>query len=113
MNKGYLLRIISIFLLYFISCASMMPTDTQIEKAYNNGQIRIGSTQQEVINAGIVPVPLAGCVKQKITSEGTMELWDFATRVCGANLSNSYILIFKNGTLIEIRSVTSIYDVTF
>lgn len=90
----------------------MMPTDTQIERAWNSGKIRIGSTQQEVYNAGIQPT-YSGCVKQKITADGTMELWDFASNVCGANLANSYVLIFRDGRLIEIRSVSSIYDLAF
>lgn len=109
--RGYLF----LFLLMVVcltSCASMLPTDTQIERAYNKGQIRIGSTQQEVLNAGIQPT-YSGCVKQKVTSNGTMELWDFATKVCGANLANNYVLIFQNGVLIEIRSVTSVYDMSF
>lgn len=110
--RGYLPILVLMVVLYFISCASMMPTDTQIERAWNSGKIRIGSTTQEVYNAGIQPT-YSGCVKQKITADGTMELWDFATKACGANLANSYVLIFQDGRLIEIRSVSSIYDVGF
>ncbi|GEM_PF-6483867 len=99
-----------ILLIGFISllgCAGAL-TDVTIEKAYNSGQLRLGMTQAQV--AQIIRPTYSGCVKQSVTQDGTWVLWDFATKVCGANLANSYVLIFHNDQLAEIRSVKTVHD---
>ena len=91
-----------------LSCASVM-TDNKIENALNSNQIRLGSTKEDVSDAGIEPA-YHGCVKHKRTEEGLLELWDFSTDICTANTSNDYALVFRDGVLIEIRKVTSEND---
>jgi len=84
-------------------------TDKKIENALNSNQIRLGSTKEDVSDAGIEPA-YYGCVKHKRTQEGLFELWDFSKDICTANTSNDYALVFRDGALIEIRKVTSEND---
>ena len=98
-------------LIVFSSCGSLAPTDVLVERGYNSGQIYIGAPMNQVANA-LGGYPPSWCVKQKITADGNLVLWDLATsgNLCGANLASSYALVFKNGYLIEIRQVTNQLD---
>ena len=101
-----------LFLFIFSSFLSgCMAHDVQIDRAINSGQIYIGASVREV--AGIVGRPAPWCRKEKQTENGYMEMWDFATRSCGANLMHSYVLVFRNDSLTEIRTVQSMLDMQF
>lgn len=91
-----------------LSCTTVM-TDNKIENAVNSNQIHVGSTKEEVSNAGNEPA-YYGCVKHKSTKEGLLELWDFSQDMCSANTSNDYALVFQDGVLIEIRKIKSEND---
>ncbi len=90
-----------------LSCASM--TDNKIENAIKHNKIGVGSTKEEVGDAGIKPA-YYGCVKHKRTQEGLLELWNFSKDICSANTTNDYALVFRDGVLIEIRQVMSEND---
>ena len=91
-----------------LSCVAVM-TDNKIENALNSNQIRLGSTKEDVSDAGIEP-EYHGCVKHKRTEEGLFELWDFSKDICSAYTTNDYALVFQDGVLIEIRKVTNEND---
>ena len=103
--------LLTIGLLVLVGCGSLAPTDVQVQRAYNSGKIYIGAPMDQVANA-MGGYPPSWCVKQKITADGTLVLWDYATsgNLCGTNLAASYALVFKNGYLVEIRQVTNQLD---
>ena len=79
-------------------------TDEQIRQGIARGQIHLGASQWEVEQA--VRRPFTTCIQSKTTTEGTYEAWIYNGRgMCGSNFSQSYILIFKDGILTEIRQI--------
>lgn len=86
-------------------------SDNKIQDAINSNKIRIGSTKEEVGEAGIEPA-YYGCVKHKRTQEGLLELWNFSNDMCNSMTNNNYALLFRDGVLVEIREVTSENDLT-
>lgn len=101
--------LIMTFLLTACASGPFVFQDMRIREGITSGQIRIGCTQQDVLKVqGIRIMPY--CTKSKITADGQIDLWDFATKMCGVNLNESYALIFKNGLLIEIRTVKNQLD---
>ena len=100
--------LISILLLS-IGCIGF--TDQAITRGTQTGQIKIGASKQEVIS--VTGYPVFGCIKTRQKEDGTYEMWDFATRWCGTNWSASYVLIFRDDKLIEIRTVKDRLDMQF
>lgn len=86
--------------------------DIKIEEAVSSGEIWIGATKERV-RAVIGEPPFSFCIYQIRTKDGVYELWDFSSyksRFCGNNWARSYALVFKNDTLIEIRTINSVHD---
>lgn len=99
-------------LLALMSLAGCMAfDDARIRQAMQNGQLKIGTPKHEA-HAALGGQP-SFCVKRKMTSENSMELWDFVSTGCAANLTENYVLIFRNDTLAEIRTVHSQLDMQF
>ena len=96
-------KLFPLIFLTLLSCTPMTPTDKPIERTYDCGQKHISTTEHGILDAGIKPVDLAGCVKHKVTSEGAMELRDIAPKHYRANLVYGHIIIYRNGTLVEIH----------
>ncbi len=97
--------------LFLISC-SMMFTDQRIRESVKTGEIKIGNSQADVVN--VIGRPGDSCVRTRTAPDGNYELWDYAYGNCGGgNLIEAYALIFKDGTLIEIRTVRSELDMKF
>jgi len=106
MKKIFILILLVLLFGLFSSCSF---TDMKIRKGISNQQIRIGSSRDEV--AKITGYPWSYCIKKRVKSDGNYEMWDFASRGCsGANLTESYVFIFKNNELIEIRTVSNVFD---
>ncbi|MDP2755531.1 MAG: hypothetical protein Q8P40_14235 [Nitrospirota bacterium] len=97
--------------LIFLSVLSGCFTDVALTQGMQSGQIQLGSSKQQV--AAVAGYPAPGCVKSRMKEDGNYEMWDYATRWCGSNLQQSYVLIFKNDKLIEIRTVNSRLDMQF
>jgi hypothetical protein len=85
--------------------------DVKINKAVQTGQIQIGATKEDIAQVTEYPVPF--CKKTKTTAGGYYEMWDFASKPCGYNWNHSYVLIFKNNYLSEIRTVNNVSDMQF
>lgn len=99
-----------LFVAFLCSCTGFGFKDVLIRNGIKNNKIYLGCTQQEVVDTigGVSSM----CRKVRYTPAGTIELWDYASSSgsCGANLSESYALIFKNGILVEIRTVRNSLD---
>ncbi|HET6421154.1 MAG TPA: hypothetical protein VFG19_13415 [Geobacteraceae bacterium] len=102
--------IFTLLFIFLTGCAGMggMFEDVKIENALKAGHIYIGSDMDQV--AGVTGWPPSSCRKTKITENGNIELWDFASGSCAANLAHCYALIFKDGKLSEIRKVNTRLD---
>lgn len=98
--------IIILFLFIISGCEGF--TDVRINKAIQNEQIQLGSSKSEVVE--IIGKPLIFCIKTKQTQDGYYEMWDFASGLCGNNFIKSYVFIFKDNILIEIRTIHDIRD---
>lgn len=85
--------------------------DQAINQGMQTGQIRLGASKASV--ASVTGYPMSFCTQSRIKEDGTYEMWDFATKNCASNLSASYVLIFKNDSLIEIRTVHGRQDMQF
>lgn len=101
-------KIIGFVVIFFLIMLYGCFTDVTLRKGINTGQIQIGSSTSDV--ASIVGYPPPGCMKSKVTEDGHYEMWDYATRWCGSNLQESFVFIFRNNRLIEIRTVHNVYD---
>lgn len=95
--------IVFMFIAIFLSgCLAFH--DMQVRKGIESGQIKLGSSKSEV--SSVVGDPYSWCIKKKMAIDGNYELWDFASRGCArGNLTESYAFVFKNGRLVEIRTV--------
>lgn len=100
---------IILFIIFMIGCTGFH--DIAIQKEIQKGTIHIGSSKSDVAN--VISAPSKFCVKTKIRTDGTYEMWDYASNLCGINFIQSFILIFKDDSLIEIRNVSSILDTQF
>lgn len=108
MKKLYLV----VPLLIFILSCTIMFTDLKIQEGINSGLIRVGASQNEIISA--IGKPMSPCIRTKMSSDGNYELWDYASEGCaGVNLAHRYVLIFKDMTLVEIRTVKTELDMRF
>ena len=108
-------KAISFLFLILVGCqtgtvGSSWFTDKAIEHGMKDGSIMIGKSKSQV--SSVIRPTYSGCIKRKITQQGTVELWDFATKLCGANSRNRYALVFRDDTLVEIREVRSIQDLS-
>ena len=103
MKKLILLAVVSGLL---VSGCMNFGTDVVIKKGINSGKIRLGASKSEVASITGYRSPM--CMNQRTKANGKYELWDFASDLCGFNLVQTYVLIFKDDTLIEIRTVKTL-----
>ncbi len=97
--------------IFLISC-SMIFTDQRIRESFKTGEIRIGNSQADVVR--IIGRPGDSCVRTRMAPDGNYELWDYGYGNCGVgNLVEAYALIFRDGILVEIRTVRSELDMKF
>lgn len=85
--------------------------DARIRQHMQAGQLKIGASKQAI--ATLMGTRPSFCMKRKATADATLEMWDYVSSGCAANLTESYILIFKDNTLAEIRTVQSRLDMQF
>jgi hypothetical protein len=98
-------RLYLLFILILLSCTPITPKDEPIEWAYGCVPRDLGSVEQAILESGFKPVDSAGCVNHTVTSEEELELRGIAPKHHRANLVCGHILIYQNGTLVEIRLV--------
>ena len=101
------LFLVPIVFLLIMGCGAMgimHPQTGQPDKP-----LEIGMTKSEVISiAGDT-----GCVKTRQRADGTYELWNYAAQWCHHIEMKPYVLIFKDGKLIEIRIAQDESDLQF
>jgi hypothetical protein len=100
-----------IICIFLLSVLAGCFTDVALTRGIRTGKIQIGSSQEQV--AKVAGYPSAGCIKSKWEKGVHYEMWDYARYWCGSNLRQAYVLIFKDGSLIEIRTVQSAGDMEF
>jgi hypothetical protein len=105
------LFVVVLVFVFVTSCATVF-TDLKIQERMRSGLIRVGSSQKEIISS--IGRPSFACVRTKMSINGKYELWDYASRGCGVlNFAHGYVFIFKDSSLIEIRTVKTELDMRF
>lgn len=101
---------IGLFTLLVIAGCSAFD-DARIRQSMQDGQLKLGMPKHKV--QAVLGDRPSFCVKRKLITDNSTELWDFVSAGCASNLTENYVLIFRNDSLSEIRTVSSQLDMQF